>query len=96
MGMLSGEMTPELAIDRMVDLVGFSRENATHEVSRYTMMPTHPFGFITGCTELEKLQASARAAQGDAFSWSGFHDQVLSYGHMPPPLIARAVGGATG
>ncbi|MFL6190173.1 MAG: hypothetical protein ACJ75E_10060 [Actinomycetes bacterium] len=31
---------------------------------------------------------------GDAFRLRRFHDRVLSYGHMPPTLVARAIEAA--
>jgi uncharacterized protein (DUF885 family) len=44
--------------------------------------------------ELERLQAASQARLGDAFRLRRFHDRVLSYGHMPPTLVARAITAA--
>ncbi|MGH3102087.1 MAG: DUF885 family protein, partial [Thermoleophilia bacterium] len=40
------------------------------------------------------LRAASQARLGDAFRLRRFHDRVLSYGHMPPTLVARAITAA--
>ncbi|MDQ3342436.1 MAG: DUF885 domain-containing protein [Actinomycetota bacterium] len=91
MGLQTGETTWEAGAERAVALVRMAPTAARNEVARYTMMPTHPFGFLTGCRTLERLRAETEQRQGDAFDLRTFHDRVLSYGHMPPPLMARAL-----
>jgi uncharacterized protein (DUF885 family) len=49
---------------------------------------------LVGCLELERLRAASQARLGDDFRLRRFHDRVLSYGHMPPPLVARAIEAA--
>jgi uncharacterized protein (DUF885 family) len=44
--------------------------------------------------ESERLRAASQARLGDAFRLRRFHDRVLSYGHMPPTLVARAIEAA--
>ena len=44
--------------------------------------------------ESERLRAASQARLGDAFRLRRFHDRVLSYGHMPPTLVARAITAA--
>ena len=44
--------------------------------------------------ELERLRPAFRIRLGDAFRLRRFHDRVLSYGHMPPTLVARAIEAA--
>jgi hypothetical protein len=51
-------------------------------------------GCLVGCLELERLRAASQARLGDAFRLRRFHDRVLSYGHMPPTLVARAIAAA--
>jgi uncharacterized protein (DUF885 family) len=94
MGLQTGETTWEAGAERAVSLVRMAPTAARNEVARYTMMPTHPFGFLTGCRTLERLRAETEQRQGDAFDLQAFHDRVLSYGHMPPPLLARALADA--
>jgi uncharacterized protein (DUF885 family) len=40
------------------------------------------------------LRAATQARLGDQFSLRRFHDRILSYGHMPPPLVSRAIEAA--
>lgn len=91
MQLQSGELTYEQAVARAVEEVGMSEPTARSEVARYTMEPTQPFSYLVGCLELERLRAESQARLGDAFHLRRFHDRVLSYGHMPPPLVARAI-----
>jgi hypothetical protein len=53
-----------------------------------------PTILVVGCLELERLRAASQARLGDAFHLRRFHDRVLSYGHMPPTLVARAITAA--
>jgi uncharacterized protein (DUF885 family) len=64
---------------------------ARSEVARYTMTPTQPFSYLVGALELERLRDATQARLGEAFKLRHFHDRVLSYGHMPPTLVRRAI-----
>ncbi|HEV8423601.1 MAG TPA: DUF885 family protein [Actinomycetes bacterium] len=50
-----------------------------------------PTSYLVGCLELERLRAASQTRLGDAFRLRRFHDRVLSFGHMPPTLVARAI-----
>lgn len=67
---------------------------ARNEVARCAIVPGRSFADLAGCMELERLRAATRERQGPRFELGAFHDRVLSYGHMPPPLIGRAIGAA--
>jgi uncharacterized protein (DUF885 family) len=94
MGLQSGELSYEAAVDRAVSVARLEESTARTEVARYTMTPTQPFSYLVGCLELERLRAASQARLGDAFHLRRFHDRVLSYGHMPPTLVARAITAA--
>jgi hypothetical protein len=94
MGLQSGELGYEAAVDRAVSVARLEESTARTEVARYTMTPTQPFSYLVGCLELERLRAASQARLGDAFRLRRFHDRVLSYGHMPPTLVARAITAA--
>jgi hypothetical protein len=94
MELQSGELTYEAAVDRAVSVARLEASTARSEVARYTMTPTQPFSYLVGCLELERLRAASQARLGDAFHLRRFHDRVLSYGHMPPTLVARAITAA--
>jgi Bacterial protein of unknown function (DUF885) len=94
MELQSGELTYEAAVARAVSVGRLEESTARSEVARYTMTPTQPFSYLVGCLELERLRAASQARLGDAFRLRRFHDRVLSYGHMPPTLVARAITAA--
>jgi uncharacterized protein (DUF885 family) len=94
MELQSGELTYQAAVERAVSVARLEESTARSEVARYTMTPTQPFSYLVGCLELERLRAASQARLGDAFRLRRFHDRVLSYGHMPPTLVARAVAAA--
>jgi Bacterial protein of unknown function (DUF885) len=89
-----GELTYDAAVDRAVSVARLEASTARSEVARYTMTPTQPFSYLVGALELERLRAATQARLGDAFRLRRFHDRVLSYGHMPPTLVARAITAA--
>jgi Bacterial protein of unknown function (DUF885) len=94
MELQSGELGYEAAVERAVSVARLEESTARSEVARYTMTPTQPFSYLVGCLELERLRAASQARLGDAFRLRRFHDRVLSYGHMPPTLVARAITAA--
>ncbi|HEV3497503.1 MAG TPA: DUF885 domain-containing protein, partial [Actinomycetes bacterium] len=94
MELQAGDLTYEAAVARAVSVARLEESTARSEVARYTMTPTQPFSYLVGCLELERLRAASQARLGDAFRLRRFHDRVLSYGHMPPTLVARAITAA--
>lgn len=94
MELQSGELTYEAAVARAVSVARLEESTARSEVARYTMTPTQPFSYLVGCLELERLRDASQARLGDTFRLRRFHDRVLSYGHMPPTLVARAITAA--
>lgn len=94
MGLHTGAVTEEEAVTQAVSVVGLSEPTARTEVARYTMSPTQPSSYLVGCLELERLRAASKARLGAGFTDREFHDRVLSYGHMPPALVARAMRAA--
>jgi uncharacterized protein (DUF885 family) len=47
--------------------------------------------YLVGALELERLRATTQDRLGNAFDLRRFHDRILSYGHMPPALVRRAM-----
>ena len=96
MELQAGELTYEAAVARAVSVGRLEESTARSEVARYTMTPTQPFSYLVGCLELERLRAASQTRLGDAFRLRRFHDRVLSFGHMPPTLVARAIAADDG
>jgi hypothetical protein len=94
MELQAGTLGYEAAVARAVSVAHLEESTARSEVARYTMTPTQPFSYLVGALELERLRAATQARLGEAFRLRPFHDRVLSYGHMPPVLVTRAVEAA--
>jgi uncharacterized protein (DUF885 family) len=94
MELQAGDLTYEAAVARAVSVARLEESTARSEVARYTMTPTQPFSYLVGALELERLRAATQTRLGDDFRLRPFHDRVLSYGHMPPTLVARAMTAA--
>jgi uncharacterized protein (DUF885 family) len=94
MQLQSGDLSYEAAVARAVADARLEESTARSEVARYTMTPTQPFSYLVGALELERLRAATQTRLGDDFRLRRFHDRVLSYGHMPPTLVARAITAA--
>jgi uncharacterized protein (DUF885 family) len=94
MELQSGELSYRDAVTRAVSVARLEESTARSEVARYTMTPTQPCSYLLGALELEHLRAVTEARLGPAFRLRAFHDRVLSYGHMPPVLVRRAMEAA--
>jgi uncharacterized protein (DUF885 family) len=94
MELQSGEVSYQAAVERAVSVARVSESTARTEVARYTMTPTQPFSYLVGALELERLRAATQGRLGDAFNLRRFHDRVLSYGNLPPTLVASAITAA--
>jgi hypothetical protein len=70
----SGRMSPEQAVDYLVDEAMLTPPAATAEVKRYCMTPTQPMSYLVG-----KL--------GARFNLHDFHAALLASGTIPPALV---------
>lgn len=84
--------TRERAVDYLVDEAGLERANAEVEVRRYCASPTQPLSYAVGKREILRLRDRYRERAGQAFDLRDFHDELLSWGTVPPALIGRAMG----
>lgn len=83
--------SPERAVGYLVREAGLERGNAEIEVRRYCAEPTQPMSYAVGRRELLRLRRRYRERRGAAFDSREFHDRLLSWGTIPPPLIARGL-----
>ncbi|HEX7117604.1 MAG TPA: DUF885 domain-containing protein [Longimicrobiales bacterium] len=84
--------TAEQAVDYMVAEAGLERSNAEIEVRRYCASPTQPMSYAVGKREILRLRDRYCARAGNGFRLRDFHDRLLAWGTIPPPMIARALG----
>lgn len=80
------------ATDYLVAEAALDPPGAAAEVRRYCGTPTQPLSYAVGMREIVRLRERARERDGAAFSLRTFHDQLLSWGTIPPALIARGMG----
>jgi uncharacterized protein (DUF885 family) len=64
-------------------------EAAHAEAVKNSMFPGAAVMYWLGTRDLHALREACRMRAGAAFTLRAFHDQVLSYGAIPVPLIAR-------
>ncbi len=92
-GLHTGEMTFDQAVDFMVDEVMLERPNAVAEVKRYCMNPTQPSSYMLGKLAILDMRAEAKKQQGAAFRLGDFHARLLEAGTLPVPLVRAHVLG---
>jgi len=77
----------ERAIEYLAANTALSRHEVTTEIDRYISWPGQALSYYTGYLELRALRARAEAALGEAFDVRAFHDEVLSEGSVPLPVL---------
>ncbi len=86
-GMTVAEST-QLFLDKAFTDPGTAKQQAV----RGTADPMY-LNYTLGKLMIRKLRDDVRAKEGGAFSLKAFHDQLLSYGDAPLPLIRKAMLG---
>jgi uncharacterized protein (DUF885 family) len=72
------------------DALGMADEAARAEACKNSMFPGTAVMYWLGTSGLHELRAERARIEGAAFSLRAFHDQLLAFGSIPVPLIARA------
>lgn len=90
-GMHSGRMSYEDAIDLMTNRVGFLRWASQLEVDASAARPGYFIGYFIGMTEILKMRELYKAKVGDQFTLSDFHERLLKIGNMPPKLMRESL-----
>ncbi|RYU77130.1 DUF885 domain-containing protein [Hymenobacter persicinus] len=104
-GMHTGQMTREQAIAYMLDNLAISKEDATSAIERYMAIPGQALSYKIGQLKIRELRAKyakqlgAGASgklrekyprqNGEHFSLSAFHDELLKDGVMPLSVLER-------
>ena len=90
-----GTMTPEEAIDLLVNRVGHERANATAEVRRSfngSYPPLYQAGYMLGGLQLRALHTELVAS--GKMTNRQFHDAILQGGRMPIEMVRARLTGA--
>jgi uncharacterized protein (DUF885 family) len=69
--------------------------NARQQAARGTFDPAY-LNYTMGKLMVLKLRADWTASRGGRAAWKAFHDEFLSYGGPPIPLVRRAMLGSDG
>lgn len=87
MGLHSGRMTPEQAIEYLVEEVMLDQSVAIAEVRRYCMTPTQPMSYLVGKLQILELRSEAQRKLGARFQLHDFHAALLVSGTIPLALV---------
>ncbi|MEZ4972871.1 MAG: DUF885 domain-containing protein [Cyclobacteriaceae bacterium] len=90
-GMHSGRLTYDKAINIMTDQVGFLRWAAQLEVDASSARPGYFIGYFMGMSEILKMREEYKKKMGNDFSLRDFHERLLQIGNMPPSLMREAL-----
>jgi uncharacterized protein (DUF885 family) len=81
------------AIAYMLANSGMGRTDATAEVERYIANPAQALSYKIGAMAIQRLRRKAELALGAKFDIRAFHDQVLSSGALPLPVLEAKIEG---
>ncbi len=85
-------MTQEQSFRMFVDECYQDEGNAKQQAARGTYDPAY-LNYTMGKLMIRKLRADWTATRGGRKAWKAFHDQFLSYGGPPIPLVRAAMMG---
>ncbi len=89
-GMHARGMTPEQSRKMFVNECYQDEGNARQQSARGTYDPAY-LNYTMGKLMIRKLRADWTATRGGRQAWKAFHDQFLSYGGPPIPLVRQAM-----
>jgi uncharacterized protein (DUF885 family) len=91
-GLHTRGMSIEEATKLLVDRVHFDVDHAVAEVRRYCAHPAYQVCYAVGRRELRMLRDSYHEVEGDNYSQSRFHKEVLRYGGLPVSFMRWGMG----
>ena len=91
-GLHARGMTQEQSRKMFVDECYQDKGNARQQSARGTYDPAY-LNYTLGKLMIRRLRADWTATRGGRTAWKGFHDQFLSYGGPPIPLVRQAMMG---
>ncbi len=91
-GLHTRGMTPQEAVDYMVDRLPMDRPAAEAEVRRYCATPTYQLCYAVGRRDIMALRDAYRERAGPNFTLRRFHDELLTYGGLPVSLARWGMG----
>lgn len=90
-GLHTGKMTREEAIQFMLENMRTTPEEATQEIERYMAIPGQALSYMIGKKKLIQLRQKTEKRLGDKFEIKKFHDAVLAHGCVPLETLEQIV-----
>ncbi len=84
-----GAMSMDDASRFYVEEVGMSAAAASGEVTRNSMFPGTAIMYWLGTQGIRDLRDTLRQRRGSSWSLKAFHEELLGFGSIPVPLVAR-------
>jgi uncharacterized protein (DUF885 family) len=91
-GLHARGMTQEQSFRMFVEQCYQDEGNARQQAARGTYDPAY-LNYTLGKLMIRKLRSDWTASRGGRKAWKAFHDQFLSYGGPPIPLVRQAMMG---
>jgi uncharacterized protein (DUF885 family) len=91
-GMHTGSMTQQQSFDLFRNQCYQDEGNAKQQAARGTYDPAY-LNYTMGKLMIRKLRDDWAASRGGQKAWKAFHDQFLSYGGPPIPLVRQQMLG---
>jgi uncharacterized protein (DUF885 family) len=88
-GLHTGRMNDEQAMRYLMHHACMPEPNARHEVLRSKRIPMQVITYLLGALEFERLEEDCRRERGSRFDEADFHDELFSFGPVPPGLLRR-------
>lgn len=83
--------TREQAIDYMREKTGNAESDVISEIERYIADPGQALAYKVGMLKILELRKKAKAALGESFDLSRFHDAVLAHGQVPMTILEQLI-----
>ena len=88
----TGQLTPDEAVDFMMEQIALSYPMAKSEADRYSFSaPGQATSYYYGYMSLMGLRTELELRLGDDFNQREFHDFILEQGLLPPEILREAV-----
>lgn len=90
-GIHDKQWSREEAIQYLLDNTPNPEHDVVKAIERYIALPGQATAYMIGKLKIMELREKAKAALGDKFSISGFHDEVLKDGPVPLSVLERKI-----
>lgn len=88
-GIHSKNWTREQAVNYFREAGPFSEREINIEVDRYIVWPGQALGYKIGQLKIKELREKLKAQLGEKFDVRAFHDEILSSGALPLPVLEK-------